>query len=68
MITSRATFLDTIIHGIPFHSLEAGVFDHGDEFLFGHFDLAVFDGVAVGEFAAVIILSKISLYRKRLQV
>jgi len=44
---------DAIIHRIPFNRFEAGVFDHGDEFLFGHFYLAVFDRVAFGELAAV---------------
>ena len=45
--------LHAVVDRIPFHSLEAGVFDHGDEFLFGHFYLAVFNGVAFGELAAV---------------
>ena len=36
------------------HRLEAGAVDHFDDLLFGHFYFAAgFDGVAVGELAAV---------------
>jgi len=45
--------LDSIIHGIPLDGFEARVFDHGNEFLFAHFDLAVLDRIAFGELAAV---------------
>ncbi len=40
------------MNNISLHGLETGVFDHGDEFLFGHFYLAVLYCVAFGEFAA----------------
>ena len=43
----------TIINRISLHSLEASVFDHGYQPLLRHFYLAVFDGVAFGELAAV---------------
>ena len=45
---SGRDFLHPIINRIALNSFEAGVFDHGDEFLFGHFYPAVFDGVAFG--------------------
>src|SRR4051794_31002672 len=46
--------LHSVIDGISFYGLEAGAVDHFDDLLFGHFYFAAgFDGVAVGEFAAV---------------
>lgn len=45
---------DTITHRIPFHGLEAGAFDHGDEFGFGHFGFAAgLDRVRGGDLAAL---------------
>jgi hypothetical protein len=43
-----------VINRIPFHSLEAGALDHLDDLLLRHLDfVARFDGVTLGEFAAV---------------
>ena len=43
-----------VIDRISFHSFEAGTLDHFDDLLLGHFYFAAgFDGVAVGELAAV---------------
>ena len=45
---------DSIIHRVPLHRLEAGAFDHLDDLLLRHLYLIIrFDGVDVGEFAAV---------------
>jgi len=38
-----------VIERIFFHSLESNIFAPGDELLFGHFYVAVFDGVAFRE-------------------
>ena len=35
---------DAVVDGVSLDGLKPGVLDHGDEFLFGHFDPAVFDG------------------------
>jgi hypothetical protein len=45
---------DAIINRIPFHSLEAGAFDHLDDLLLGHLHFVVgFDRVRMREFAAI---------------
>ena len=49
-----SNLIDAIINRISFHGLEAGALDHFDDLLLGHFYFAAgFDGVAVGELAAV---------------
>ena len=46
--------LHAVVDGVAFDGFEAGAVDHFDDLLFGHFYVAAgFDGVAVGEFAAV---------------
>ena len=45
---------DAVIVRVSFHGFETGPTDHPDDLLLGHLHLtAGFDGVAVGEFAAV---------------
>ena len=54
ILLDRKRVLDSIIHRIPFDGFETGAVDHFDDLLFGHFYFAAgFDGVAVGELAAV---------------
>jgi len=49
-----AHFLKAVVDGVAFDGFEPGALDHLDDLLFGHFYFAAgFDGVAVGQFAAV---------------
>jgi hypothetical protein len=52
MFPSGRYLLHAVIDRIPVHSREAGVVDHFDDLLPGHFYFAC-GGVCVGEFAAV---------------
>ena len=49
-----SNLLHAVVDGVAFDGVEAGAVDHFDDLLFGHFYFAAgFDGVAVGELAAV---------------
>jgi len=53
---------DAVVDGIAFDGLETCTLDHFDDLLFGHFHFAILDGVGFGEFAAVDICNKNTIY------